>query len=396
MALKTSRITIQATAFVLASLCMLGAAESAAGDGDRTTSVEQYTRVDQLISAEFRKRNAGALTIGVVENGRLVWEQHYGTLATDNADGPNAQTLYPIASVTKVVTGIMLLQLTERGVVHLTDRVDTYVPEIHRIPNPYSWAPAITLLQLATMTSGISDDRTGTPNRSPAEQSKPMTWDQQLVADLPSFAYAFEPGTRRQYSNHGYAILGLALSRAAHRSYMGYVSGEILAPLGMRDTTFEIDAGKAFRFAFGPPDTPRIVSWTQNEFQPAGGLFSTLEDLVMLMRFQLGLGPENVLSHKALAESFRLAVPSDGDLQYGDGIGFAAARNPDGALVALGHGGQTRNYISSYEFDRAAQSGIIVLASDGTNAYKPLVRRALQILHPESNGGTALKPAEEH
>ncbi len=124
---------------------------------------------------------------------------------------PNSRTLYCIASVSKVVTGIMLLQLVERGVVHLTDPVERYVPEFKKIPNPYRWSPPVTLMQLATMTSGL-EDKTGPDCQAGTK------WDTCLLTSFSSMAYASEPGTQRGYCNAGYAILGLALSRAANRT----------------------------------------------------------------------------------------------------------------------------------------------------------------------------------
>lgn len=92
-------------------------------------------------------------------------------------------------------------------------------------------------------------------------------------------------------------------------------------------------------------------------------------------------------------------MPSDGDLRYGDGVGFAAARNPDSKLTALGHGGLRRaGFVSSYEFDRSTKTGVILLTntSYGRANYKPLVRRMLLLLHPNSHEGTGLPTAEEH
>jgi CubicO group peptidase (beta-lactamase class C family) len=247
------------------------------------------------------------------------------------------------------------------------------------------------------MTSGFDGNYTrGLPDAFPSADSDPTPWDVRLAKQILNSGYSFEPGTRRKYSNGGYAILGLALSRAARRSYAEYVKAEIFDPLGMKDSSFSIGADQVSRFAYAPRGMPLLPSWEKHPALPAGGLFTTLSDLVKLMRFQFGLGPERVLSHKALADSFGLVVPSDGDLQYGDGVGFSAVRNSDGDLVALGHGGETWNYIASYEYDRTTQSGIIILTSDRTNAYKPLVRKALEILNPRSIGGTALNSAEEH
>jgi CubicO group peptidase (beta-lactamase class C family) len=352
----------------------------------------RFARVDTLMRQEFAKSAAGgALTIGIIEQGSLAWTKSYGVTDVTAGSRPTSRTIYPIASVTKVVTGIMLLQLVERGVVHLTDPVERFVPEIRQIPNAYPWAPPVTLMQLATMTAGIDDGALA----KVSEDTSLSTWDQRLVAILPSARYSFEPGTQREYSNADYAILGLALSRAAHRPYTEYIVAEIFQPLQMRDSSFSIGPDATSRFAYASADMSRLQSTEHAGRLPAFGVFSTLEDLVKLMQFQLGLGPESVLSHKTLEESFRLVVPSDGNLRYGDGMGYAAARNPEGSLVALGHGGHSR-YIASYEYDRTQRSGIIVLTTHLTDEYKPLVRRSLQILHPSSTGGTALKPTEEH
>jgi CubicO group peptidase (beta-lactamase class C family) len=230
----------------------------------------------------------------------------------------------------------------------------------------------------------------------PAADDLPGTWDQRFAARIRFLKYTFEPGTRRAYSNTGYVVLGLALSRAAGRPYAEYVEEEILKPLGMNDTGFAITERTAPRFAYGSEKTPRLPSWTQNEMLPAAGLFSTLEDLAKLMRFQLGMGPETVLSRKALEDSYRLVVPSDGDLGYGDAIGFAAVRNADSNLVSLGHGGRTWDFSGAYQFDRAARSGIIVFTGHWNDEFKPVVRASLKRMHPDSPGGTGLAPLERH
>ena len=76
------------------------------------------------------------------------------------------------------------------------------------------------------------------------------------------------------------------------------------------------------------------------------------------MRFQLGGGPDQILSQQTLEESFRTLVSSDGDRRHGDGIGFAAVRNADSHTTLLGHGGLRRaGFVAAYEFDRSSRSG---------------------------------------
>jgi hypothetical protein len=91
-------------------------------------------------------------------------------------------------------------------------------------------------------------------------------------------------------------------------------------------------------------------------------------------------------------------VPSDADLRYGDGVGYAVVRNADGRLAAMGHGGRMSGFAASYEFDLASRTGIIILinTSYGRADYKTLARRILSVLQPDSRGGSGLPPKETH
>jgi len=365
----------------------------------RRVQANRYTQIHRLIRSEFDKDDRGGLSVGILEGGHLAWRRTYGWANEEGRLRTNDQTIYPIASLTKMVTGVMLLQLVERGKVHLADPVNVYVPEVKQIPNPFPWAPPITLVQLATMTSGLEANY-----ESPAV-SETDPWEKQVLEALPHLEFDYEPGTRREYSNVGYSILGLALGRAAGRPFTEYVQSEILKPLGMQDSFFSVTPKIESRIARGyflgdPNSASSIVQNSERDFGlPAGGLLSTLGDLAKLMCFQLGSGPETVLAPETLESSFRGIVPSDGDLRYGDGVGFAAVRNADSRLTALGHGGLRRaGFVASYEFDRSTRTGVILLTntSYGHANYKRLVRQILARLHPTSSGGTGTPPTEQH
>jgi CubicO group peptidase (beta-lactamase class C family) len=89
-----------------------------------------YEEIEEAVKVAAEKTPGRSVSIGIVENGKLVSEQHYGSTQIGRTVLPTSKTLYPIASITKVFTGIMFLQLVDRGVVHLTVRVDKYVPEL--------------------------------------------------------------------------------------------------------------------------------------------------------------------------------------------------------------------------------------------------------------------------
>ena len=358
--------------------------------------------IDQMLQQEFRKDNVGAVTVGLVKDGQLVWTKGYGFLDVNRTQPATADTVYSIGSVSKIFVGIMLLQMVQQGRVHLADPVIKYFPEISLVPTKYPWAPPITLIQLATMSSGLRANPSSLDD--PYAVGPPSEWRKQLVASLPHQDYAYEPGTSRLYSNVSYAILAAALERAAGMSYLAYVGQKILTPLGMTSTHFfaspDISARLASGFDLGDGQINSAVALRQNAnmgyWTPVGGLFSTVPDLAKLMRFQMGYGPNSVLQPATLESSFHLLVASDADLLYGDSVGYSVVRNEDGYLVALGHGGLRHGYIASYEFDRSTKTGVILLSSSsaGNAEYKPLVRKILSMLNPTSRGGTG-EPLQE-
>jgi CubicO group peptidase (beta-lactamase class C family) len=128
----------------------------------------------------------------------------------------DTDTVYRIGSITKMFTAVMLEQLVEAKKVHLSDPVEKYFPEIKTVQDRFPDAPPITLIQLATHTSGLG--------REPDDTATYVTgsvanWEKTLIAALPHTHYILEPGTRYLYSNIGFAILGAALARATGEPY---------------------------------------------------------------------------------------------------------------------------------------------------------------------------------
>ncbi|HEU4602933.1 MAG TPA: serine hydrolase domain-containing protein [Steroidobacteraceae bacterium] len=365
---------------------------------------DKLSTIRRLLDEEYAKDGRGGFAFGLVERGKLTWTYCAGFAVEDSKRSATADDIYPIASATKMLTGLMLLQLVERGKVHLSDPVEKYVPEIGKMANPYPWAPPITLMQLATMTAGLQAGVSIPEDARSAVNAAP-TWEEKFALVIPSLKFQYEPGTARHYSNAGYAILGLALSRAAKRAYEAYVAEEILKPLQMNDSAFFVPSAKEQRIVFGyvvngsKMKPARAFNEPNMILEPAAGLLTTVGDLAKLMQFQLAGGAPRVLSDEMRKASYQLLVASDGDLKYGDGVGFAAVRDTGSHLTALGHGGAFPDgFVASYEFDLPSQTGVILLANTygGRANYKPLMRKILFLLNPASSGGTGLPALEEH
>ena len=163
------------------------------------------------------------------------------------------------------------------GVLRLDDPVTDFVPELRGQAGVTADSPAISLRHLLTMTSGFpTDDPWG---------------DRQQGTPLPDFAAmlargvrsAWAPGTRFEYSNLGYALLGRVISAMAQADYPDFVRARLLSPLGMTRTGFEAgefdSAGLARGYARGPDGWTELTPDPSGAFAPMGGVFSCVRDL---------------------------------------------------------------------------------------------------------------------
>jgi CubicO group peptidase (beta-lactamase class C family) len=285
----------------------------------------------------------------------------------------------------------MLEQLVDAGKVHLSDPVEKYFPEIKTVQGRFPDAPPITLIQLATHTSGL--------DREPDDVEKyvqgPVSdWEKTLIAALPHTRYAFEPGTHFSYSNIGFAILGAALSRASGQPYADYLPKHIFEPLGMTHTALELTPELLPHLSRGydvGPGGKVGADTSQREHQsgrgykvPNGAIYTTVGDLARFCSFLMGQGPDSVLKAASLERNLRQSAVQ-ADFQLSDGYtlgGFVFRRDH---YVAFGHGGAVAGYRAELYLNREATVGVIVLANAiGSEAVDTnnLALKSLDMLSP--------------
>ena len=370
----------------LAALVALSIADAASRQQLPAHLQGAIERIDAMAAAEYAKDNVGSLTIGVVERDQLVWTRSYGYADGERKVPATKDTIYRIGSITKQFTALMLLQLVQDRTIRLSDPVERYLPEVNTIKDRHATAPPITLLQLATMTSGVA--------REPANLAKHLIgpvaqWEQVTINALAETRYEHEPGTRFLYSNIGYAILGAAISRAARTPYTAYVRDRIFTPLGMRETSFEPVPALAAQIAKGYEiDSNGHVSFEAPQREhagrgykvPNGAIYTTVGDLARFVSFELGEGPETVLKRSTLQDHQSRVMSSSGALDSGYGVGFQLTRR--GANVFLGHSGSVAGYTAQAVVHLPSKTGVIVLRNAGGGKFQmgPLTFRAMEAL----------------
>lgn len=352
---------------VLSVLFWSCAAESAQAPATQELSPELRAlveRIDAQASKEFAKDSFASVTVGVVSGAGLVWTKSYGWADNEKKIPATSQTLYRIGSITKEFTALMLLQLVQEGKVRFSDPVEKHFPEINKVQGRFPHAPPITLIQLATHTSGLDRE----PREMETYLKGPVAdWEKVLIAALPQTRYAHEPGTRYSYSNIGYAILGAALSRAAGQPYVEYVDQRIFKPLGMTSSVFEPNDGIRSRISKGYINEEGKIDTETAERQhqgrgykvPNGAIYTTVEDLARFVAFQMGEEAPAVLKKEALDESFESLILASANFMGGYGIGFEVARLDDALLH--GHSGAVAGYQAQAYFDRSSRTGVILL-----------------------------------
>lgn len=220
----------------------------------------------------------------------IIFKGAYGQ-ANKRYNIPNKiDTKLNLGSMNKMFTGIAIVQLAQQGKLRFGDTVAKYLPDY---PNREA-ASKITIAQLLTHTSGLGDYWEDLYN-SHWWEIKTVRQLADLMVDKP---LEFEPGERFQYSNSGPVILGLIIEKITGISYYEYIRKNIYEPAGMINSdSYEMDhpvPNLAFGYTKYDYDGKKTDQWYNNLFMhfakgsPAGGGFSTVEDLFRFSRALTG------------------------------------------------------------------------------------------------------------
>lgn len=348
----------------------------------------QCRQIDAMVGG-FARSPMGSLTVGVISGDKLVWTKSYGNADSKMSRTANQDTVYRIGSLTKMFTATMLEQLLEAGKVELTDPVDKYFPDVNRVQKRYKDAPPITLLQLATHTSGLSREPDNTATYVTGE---PEAWKETLIAALPHVHYESKPGKVYSYSNIGYAVLGAALEQAAGHPYLEYLPQHIFMPLGMTHTSLVLTPEIQLHLAKGYERTPiGIPSSAESDLEnrtgrgykvPNGAIYTTVGDLAKFASFLMGKGPADVLApFRLLHYQDQYVVPTGEPGISGYGLGIMLIRKR--RYIAEGHNGAVSGFSAALYMNRAAGVAVVMLSSAGGNGavnVDELALRALDVL----------------
>ena len=249
---------------------------NADGYGPADFGPADFGAADDILRHFFLRGVAPGISYGIARDGELVHAAGVGGV-TLLGTAPDERTVFRIASMSKSFTASAILLLRDAGALRLDDPAAQYVPELGGWVNGSVDAAPLTIRQLLTMTAGFpTDDPWGD-----RQQGLPLDDFRALLAGGVRFNWA--PGTRFEYSNLGYAILGLIVTAASGVPYDSFVRTRLLEPLGMTRTGFA-DGEFPFRevavgYRHGPDGWQDLPFDPYGAFAPMGGVFSCVADL---------------------------------------------------------------------------------------------------------------------
>ncbi|HEX3465553.1 MAG TPA: serine hydrolase [Candidatus Elarobacter sp.] len=286
-------------------------------------------RLDDAVrtAAGTSKGRAPAISVAVVTNGRLAYVRAFGVADLTSHRPATPETRFRIASVTKMLTAVAVMQLVQGGRVRLDAPLATYLPSA-----PH--ARDVTVRQLLMHTSGVWNygDEAIRSGRVAA-----ATTPAEIVAWTADRPLDQTPGAKFDYSNTGYVLLGLVVEAVARQPLAAYEAEHIFTPAGMRETTFgDAPAGApratGYMSATGTPALAYSPTW----FYADGDAVSTASDVA---RFDIALMSGRLVSPAIFAEMQSSAVDAaslGAGVRYGLGLTLVPYR---GMTLVEHHGG---------------------------------------------------------
>jgi CubicO group peptidase (beta-lactamase class C family) len=313
-------------------------------------------RLDSLLAERFSKTGPGCVAL-VAKHGNIIYHKAIGSANLELSVPLEPEMVFDLASITKQFTAVAVLKLAEQGKISLQDSIQTYIKDFPS--KPYR----ITIENLLTHTSGLKDYLQVDNDKPYAER-----WDytpKQLIELFKKLPLEFEPGSRHKYSNSGYALLGAIIEAVSGKSYQTYIKEEILVPLKLHNTYFDIDNAIIPKRVAGYYKSSEGFKnrefWSPTIAYAAGGLLSNAMDL---FKWNRALLANKILKKETLDKAFTPFKLNDGTVtNYGYGWNI----NLSNGIRSIEHSGAKNGFLTS-EIYYPDQDIFIVLLCNSEDA----------------------------
>lgn len=303
--------------------------------GAQSLSAKQQTaEFDKILSEQFKPGETGCAAL-VAKNGQVIYRKAFGLADLELNVPMKPEMVFRIGSITKQFTAIAILQLMEQGKLSLQDEITKYIPDYPMQGH------SITIEHLLTHTSGIKS-YTNVP-----EFQVMMRTDltpEEIIEKIKPLPMEFAPGTRWNYNNSGYIILGCIIEKVTGKTYAEYLQENFFTPLGMTGSYYGNDIRIIKNRASGyQPGEGGIVNADYLSMTlpyAAGSIMSTVDDLY---KWNRALHSYKLVKKETLDMAHTPYKLSDG-MSTGYGYGWSLSELQGSSTIE--HGGGINGYLS--------------------------------------------------
>ena len=348
--MKPSRLFLATLSLCLSAICL---------------PQDNHAAVREVVNAHIKENAVAGASVAIMVDGRLRFAEGFGFQDLENMVPATSHTVYRLASISKVVTTVGLMQLVEQGKIDLDADARTYAPSFPAKNHVF------TTRNLLTHTSGIRHYVTGkadngTTQYSSTESALPLFRDDPLL---------YEPGTQSSYSTHAFTLVARINEGASGESFETYMLENVFKKAGTPLLAFEhreqTNQYRSKLYQKGLRNSVRQARTAQeNSWKFAGGgMESSAIDLV---RFAQAVIDGTLLNKGTVDEMWR--KQSIGDLNLNRGLGWAidGAGNPQ-------HGGSqqgSRTYLTIYREQNTIIAVLTNTSGHDVNALRTKIAEA--------------------
>lgn len=309
-------------------------------------SVEQ--KIDELLTA-YASQNKLNGSVLVAQKGKIIYEKGFGYRNAETKTPNDVNSIFQIGSITKQITAAVIMQLQQEGKLSVQDKLSKYF-------SGFANGDKITIENLLTHTSGIynyTNDTVIMKNDITRHYSQA-----EMMKLFKNYPADFEPGSKWNYSNTAYSILGYIIEKVEKKPYEKVVRERIFQPLGMLNSGFDFTnlssptKTKGY-FSLNPAPLPAPIVDSTIAFS-AGAIYSTIGDLY---KWDRAIYTNKILKPESWKSVF---TPYKNNYGYGWAIDTMYGRQ------ITSHSGGIHGYSS--HILRFPQDETVVIAFDNTSS----------------------------
>ncbi len=324
-------------------------------------------KLDQFFDRLAEKNKAmGSLTIA--KDGNLLYTRAIGYSQINGTEKKplTAASRFRIASITKMFTAAMILQLVEEGKLKLTDTLDKFFPQI---PN----AKKITIVHLLSHRSGIPNVRRD-QNSQGNVNTTPITKDE-MLALIAKATPDFEPDSKQSYSNSGYFLLGVIIEKLTGKPYEEALKERITSKIGLADTytatgSIDVNKNESLTYLNVGGDWKQVPETHPSILFGGGAIVSTPNDLA---KFIQALFDGKIVSKENLDQMKTI--------RDGDGLGLGMEPFTFAGKTFYGHAGGGDNYGAWLSYEPEEKLAVAYATNAKVHPVKDIVSGFIDIYY---------------